>query len=204
MIELYFKVLYFLLLFSLPYTVFSQEIETAALQFFAREIAPQIDNSTSYFNYVLTDVDTSKFNSYYPHIIKDYLGCKIDPRGLNNDSIKISVQDGLDQIKIVKEKALILVEGANDITEKIKGLRYQRELHYKSQKSGIMWSIDRVLQKLWTTKYNLQVSRAILYGTKYYIKIKLTKRDGEYGMWYFIRMDEKLKVVDWCEERWIA
>jgi hypothetical protein len=181
---------------------YGQIFEQIALNFYVKEILSDQKSTKVLFDGSINPVD-SQYQALGKFVIQNYCSCKVDPRGINNDKIQISIKEYssiMEQLQDYKFEPIVKEMNKLPLQTPIKT---RKNLKYRQLKGGIHFIAERFWHSIFPVKYILNVEPVVPYRGNYFVWIKLSKTDGEYGNWFFIKINNDGEVEDWCEERWI-
>jgi len=182
--------------------VIGQSFEQIALDFYASEILDNQKNKKVFFDGIINPID-SQYQELSEFVIERFYYCKADPRGVNNDKIKVKTEEWT---SICKQVKIDIFEPLIQNSEKLiikNPIRKRKKLKYKKLRGGIHFIAERFWHSIFPVKYNLTVEPVISYKEYYYVWLRESKRDFEYGNWFFIKISKDKIVEDWCEVSWI-
>jgi|GEM_PF-1815188 len=182
--------------------VYGQSFEQIALDFYAKEILDNQKNKKVFFHGVINPIDT-QYQELGELVIEKFYYCKADPRGINNDTIKIKSEEWISISKQVKGNKFESISPNSKGLIVKKPIRKRKKLKYNKLRGGIHFIAERFWHSIFPVKYNLNVEPVITYKEHYFVWIRLSKRDFEYGNWFFIKINKDKEVEDWCEVSWI-
>ena len=195
-----FFISYLLLLNSFT---FAQSTVQTALNFYAKNILPHERKSKVFYDGHVNSTD-SGFQDLAKHILTSYYWCKLDPRGVNNDSVLIDIHI-YDEISKVAENynfnRLQISKSKLNIPSPIKK---RKKLNYKKiGGSQFKFCLEKICHLMFPIKYNIKIDQPIFFDEYYYVLIHVDKNDYEYGSWYFFKLSGVDTIYDWCEIYWI-
>lgn len=193
----------FLLVFLSGQFVFAQRPEQIALNFYAENIFSEVKKTKVHYDGMVNPID-EKYYELAEMVISKFYYCKSDPRGINNEHIIIPKEKYISEISEIGKYEFKNRNKNDELLIVPKSIKSKHNLKYKKLRGS---SISFYAEKIWHTffpvKYNLTVEPYISYKNHSYVMLRASKRDFEYGKWYFIKIDNKNNVVDWCEIAWI-
>lgn len=182
--------------------IYGQSFEQIALDFYANEILDNQKNKKVFFHGVINPID-GQYQELGELVIEEFYYCKANPRGVNNDTIKIKFEELISICNQVKGNEFESIAPNSEGLIINRPIRKRKKLKYKKLRGGICFFSERFWHSIFPVKYNLNVEPIIAYKEHYYIWIRLSKRDFEYGNWFFIKINKDKEVEDWCEVSWI-
>jgi hypothetical protein len=206
------KVIIAILLTFLIELTFGQSPEQLALDFYAKNILnkPTDDHFLSYHGKINLRYDKhinpidSQYQGLAKLIVEEFIQCKFDPRGANNNDIKLTFDDWNAIHQQIDTIEFLVPEQTNgDLLIIPKGIKYKKKLKYKKLKGGfIRFHVQNFWHWFFKEKFNLTIEPYCIYDKHNYVWLRVSKNDLEYGDYFFLEMTNN-QVTDWCQVSWI-
>ncbi|MBN7811367.1 hypothetical protein J0A68_10380 [Algoriphagus sp. H41] len=181
---------------------YGQNSAQRTVEFYAQNILPTKNGIVVRYDGRIEKADSS-YNELAHLILVEFYRCKADPRGDNNDDLKIDSDEWVELSMTIRKEVFIsrpMFEGRLISPPNIKS---RKNLKYKDLKGGfVRYYPKNLFHRVFPVKFNLTVEPIVSYNGSDYVWLKVSKNDLEYGSWYFFELNEQT-VLDWCEIGWI-
>ena len=135
--------------------------------------------------------------------IESFYNCKLDSDNMNEKVIQ-SEDEYLRFYNKIQNYNFQTIEIESSILNIPKPILKRQKLKHKKSKNHnrIYYFLERFRDSLFPIKYNLQINSPVQFENEFYVWLGISKNDGEYGYWYFIKISKEKEVIDWCETSW--
>jgi hypothetical protein len=182
------------------FSLFSQNAEQVAVNYFAKEIIPNLENIRIKYD---GKIEKSKtVNHTAKELIHDYFGCKYsDPEATSELELEkypniysdIANSDNL-EFNDIQSKSLKIPNG----------IKFRKRLNTRPLTMGtINFYVNKFWHSIFPFKYNLHVEPSVNYQNLTYVRLKANQNDYEKGLTVIIQLNEKMEVINYCEEYWM-
>jgi hypothetical protein len=174
---------------------FAQKPEQIGLDYFAKNIYKSLKRTKLS---TLGIVDSSTITKeYYDTFLGLSIGC-IENQEIKNEMLNRFI---FDSSKINLEPYSV-EQFYLRVPKKIK---HTKRLHYKDFKKtriGFYWK--KTKDFIFRKRYFLEVLPSFYLKERYFVIIRTSRPDGEYGMEFYICMNKDYEVIYWCSVGWIS